>query len=432
MQLIKTLCAVFAVSTATFAQEDPTPWAQDIDAFMAVLKAEHDNPYFHTSVEDFDVAIANYKSALPQMTRAERIAGFARIVALVGDGHTWMPMYRLPFDGLPPGPTFKNLPIRFELFDDGLFVVGATEQYQSLLGSRVLRFGDTPTEDAVARTMDLLPSDATNFSREFVAEWLSKHDLLRALSLTDANTLSLTVSRNGEHKQISNIGPLERSGEIDWIFSMDTGPSDAATWEVATQNYPFWLTPIEGLSRVSELDGATYFQLSQIRNAPDRSFAQQAQQVLSTAASNNNPALILDLRRCMGGNGNLNQGLIDAIRAQPEINQQGRLIVLTGRATHSAAIMLVSALEAQTEAIFVGQPTADRPNHYGETNIFVTPNTGLPIIHASEYYQTSSASDQRLFREPDVFVPYTSQDYLSGEDSVLKAALDQIRKATRP
>ena len=72
------------------------------------------------------------------------------------------------------------------------------------------------------------------------------------------------------------------------------------------------------------------------------------------------------------------------------------------------------------------EATADRPNHYGETNIFVTPNSALPIIYASEFYQTSTPDDRRRFHTPDIAIPYTFADYASGTDSVLETALDQI------
>ncbi len=66
-------------------------------------------------------------------------------------------MHRLPFDGLPLGPGFSSLPIRFELLDDGLYVVGASHSDADLLSVRVTGFGDVPAEAAVARIMELLP-----------------------------------------------------------------------------------------------------------------------------------------------------------------------------------------------------------------------------------------------------------------------------------
>ena len=106
------LALVLCFAGIASARQDDTSWQEDLDAFLEVLRAEHDNPYFHTPRAEFELAIAEYRAALPELSRAERITGFARLVAMVGDGHTWMPMHRLPFDGLPPGPGFSSLPIR--------------------------------------------------------------------------------------------------------------------------------------------------------------------------------------------------------------------------------------------------------------------------------------------------------------------------------
>jgi hypothetical protein len=127
--LNSTVALVLAFGGTACARQDDAAWQEDLNAFLEVLHAEHDNPFFHTPRAEFELAIADYRAALPGLSRAERITGFARLVAMVGDGHTWMPMYRLPFDGLPPGPRFSSLPIRFELFDDGLYVVGAGAAY---------------------------------------------------------------------------------------------------------------------------------------------------------------------------------------------------------------------------------------------------------------------------------------------------------------
>ena len=423
-------CAValiLSVGSAACALEDDASWQEDLNAFLEVLLAEHDNPYFHTPRSEFELAISEYRAALPRLSRAERITGFARLVAMVGDGHTWMPMHRLPFDGLPPGPGFSSLPIRFELFDDGLYVVGASHAHADLLGARVTGFGSVPAETAVARVMELLPQDATNFAREFVAEWLMQIELLEALGLAAGDQVTVLLQR-GEERQTVDLTALDEGAAYDWIFSTDAGPTGQDDWETAAEQQPFWMQAFEGYFRIAELEGATYLQITTIRDGADQSFETMAKLAVTQAGARSEPALIIDLRRCLGGDGTLNVGLVNALAESDSINRDGRLIVLTGRATHSAAVMLVSALEQRTAARFIGQPTADRPNHYGETNIFVTPNSALPIIHASEYYQTSAPDDQRRYREPDIAVSYTFADYAAGTDAVLETALDQINR----
>ena len=428
MSRLITTCAlalVLSFGGTACAKNDDAPWQEDLDAFLEVLHAEHDNPYFHTPRAEFEQAIADYRAALPGLSRAERITGFARLVAMVGDGHTWMPMYRLPFDGLPPGPGFSSLPIRFELFDDGLYVVGVSHSHADLLGARVTRFGDVPAEEAVARVMELLPQDATNFALEFVAEWLMQVELLEALGLATGGQVTLSLERGGESRT-SDLTALDAGAMYNWVFSMDDGPTGLQDWQTAAEQQPFWMQAFDSNSRIVELDGATYLQITEIRDGRDQTFAEMARAAVTQAEARNEPALIIDLRRCLGGDGTLNDGLVNALAESDALNRDGRLMVLTSRTTHSAAVMLVSALEQRTAARFIGQATADRPNHYGETNIFVTPNSALPIIHASEYYQTSTPDDQRRFRAPDIAISYTFADYAAGTDAVLETALNHI------
>ena len=421
------IALVLSVAGESFAGQDDAPWQEDLSAFLEALHAEHDNPYFHTPRTEFELAIADYRAALPGLSRAERITGFARLVAMVGDGHTWMPMHQLPFDGFPPGPGFSSLPIRFELFDDGLYVVGASHSHADLLGAQVTGFGDVPAEMAVARVMELLPQDATNFAREFVGEWLMQVELLEALGLAASDQVAVSLQRAGESRTV-NLTALDDGALYDWVYSKDGGPAEQQAWQTATERQPFWMQRFDGHFRIAELEGATYLQIETISDGSDVTFAKMAQAAVTQAEAMDKPALILDLRRCLGGDGTLNKGLVDALAESETVNTDGRLMVLTSRSTHSAAVMLVSALEQRTTARFIGQATADRPNHYGETNIFVTPNSALPIIYASEYYQTSTPDDHRRYRTPDIVVSYTFVDYAAGTDAALETALDQINR----
>ncbi len=100
----RALALILSFGGTASAEQDDAPWQEDLNAFLEVLYAEHENPYFHTPRAQFELALGDYRAALPGLSRAERITGFARLVAMVGDGHTWMPMHRLPFDGFAARP----------------------------------------------------------------------------------------------------------------------------------------------------------------------------------------------------------------------------------------------------------------------------------------------------------------------------------------
>jgi len=237
-------------------------------------------------------------------------------------------------------------------------------------------------------------------------------EVLQALGLAD-ETVQLEVA---DGRTVS-LEALPADAIYNWVFSMDDGPMGQQGWRTASADQPYWQEAFDGAYRIAELEDATYLQFTEIRDWEGQSFAGLAEAAVAQAEARNAPALIIDLRRCLGGDGLRNDGFIDALAESEILNRDGRLMVLTSRSTHSAAVMLVSSLEQRTQAIFIGQGTADRPNHYGETNIFVTPNSMLPIIHASEYCQTSFPGDDRRFRAPDIAIPYTFADYATGSDA---------------
>ena len=418
---VLSLALTGATALAQPAQHGAAEWTADLDALVEVLEANHPNLFHTTSQAVWEAQLAAYRDSIPTMSDAERTVGMARLLGMIGDGHTWMPMHALPFDGLPPGPGFRSLPVRFELFDDGLFIIGATDP--DLVGLRVETVGEVPVAEALARVLEILPQDAVNFSRELAPEWMMQAELLTALGLaTDAEHIALTLT-DGETSRVETLQPLGADARYDWVFSMDGGPQGSEVWHTAAADTPVWQAPMTMPVRlVTSLENAAYLQVFSIANGPE-TYAGLARQAVAMAESLDDPVLILDLRRCLGGDGSLNPAFVDELVASEALAQPGRIRVLTSRQTHSAAIMLLSRLKNRTGAVRFGQSAADRPNHYGETNIWVTPNTGLPLIHASEYYATSSPGDTRPHHAPDIAIPYRFDDYAAGLDPVLEAAL---------
>lgn len=421
------LCALTSQACAQVVADDFASWEADLAILVETLEAEHKDPYHHTSELEFQAAVTDFSNQLKEMDRSQRIAGLASIIALVGDGHTWMPMHRVPFDGMPPGPVFRSLPIRFDSFADGLFIVGATHEYENLLGHRVTAIGNLPVESATHRMLKLLPSDAVNFSAEMLPEWLMQAELLLALGISDsADIIKITMASPNKEETTVSLRPLNAALHYDWIMSRDTGPIGGHDWVTTSKTVPLWLEPYSEPARSTILTDAVYLQIQQIRDG-SLSLEDIAIDAVQKSEALENPALIIDLRRAIGGNGDLNDALIKAVTSSKALMRSGRIAVLISRRTHSAAIMLVSALEQSTPAIFYGQSTADRPNHHGETNFFVLPNTGLPFLHASEYYQTSTSQDCRPYITPDVKIPELFHDFAAGNDPVLAAALFDLK-----
>lgn len=426
------LIAILAASigcASTQAQDIAAgEWEADTHAYLDLLLEAHEAPYYFTPEDEFTERVDAYIASLPTLTYAERVTGLASIAAMVGDGHTWMPMYDIPFGDFPPGPDFDTLSVRLASFSDGLFIVGVPQDSTDLLGCAVRSVAGTPVEEAIARVMTILPQDAPNFSTVMMPEWLMRDGVLEGLHIYPggpAITLSLDCPSGAVSRE---IGFRSGNDNIDWVFSDDTGFAGNDDWQTAETATPLWRQASDDIARWETLGDIAYVQIGQIRDLPGQSLGSLVREAVDAVRERPDGALILDLRRTLGGDGTLNPGIIAAINSAPVLAGDNRLIALTSNVTHSAAIMLVSRLEQETGAFFVGQPTADRPNHHGETNIYILPNTQMPILHASEYYQTSSPDDDRPYQSPDFSVEYRFEDYAAGRDPVLEFSLSLIEE----
>ena len=83
-----------------------------------------------------------------------------------------------------------------------------------------------------------------------------------------------------------------------------------------------------------------------------------------------------------------------------KVNRRGRLFVIIGRATFSAAQNGASMIERHTEASFVGEPTGSSPNFVGETIPITLPYSKLEANVSDLYWQTSWPMDYRSWIAP--------------------------------
>jgi hypothetical protein len=137
--------------------------------------------------------------------------------------------------------------------------------------------------------------------------------------------------------------------------------------------------------------------------------------------------VILDLRLNGGGNNMLFQALKEAFRTMPIFQTKGSFFVLTGRLTQSAAQNFTTFLERNTKAIFVGEPTGERPNHYGDAEAITLPSSGIQINLSRKYWEDSLPGDPRLWTAPAIKAPLTLRQFRDGHDPALEAIWQYLR-----
>jgi hypothetical protein len=135
------------------------------------------------------------------------------------------------------------------------------------------------------------------------------------------------------------------------------------------------------------------------------------------------------LRLNGGGNNSLNRPIWHALLKSERLNQKGKLWVIIGPKTFSAATSCVDDIELNTNAMFAGEPTGESPNQWGDPRDVKLPNSGIVVQASTLWWQLEDPRDNRSYRKPDLPAPLTFADYANGIDPVMQA-IEQVRDST--
>ncbi|MFZ0749541.1 MAG: hypothetical protein WAM70_09300, partial [Pyrinomonadaceae bacterium] len=133
--------------------------------------------------------------------------------------------------------------------------------------------------------------------------------------------------------------------------------------------------------------------------------------------------LVVDMRWNNGGNTLLLRPLLQGVIKNEKINRRGKLFIIIGRRTYSAAQNAATYFDRDTNAIFVGEPTGSSPNFVGEEDPFVLPYSRIMANVSHLYWQSSYPQDERTWIAPQIYVPPTFAAYRRNGDAALEAIL---------
>ena len=425
--LILAVLTVASLTREGAAQNPPldsaavTAWRQDLRYMAAQMAERHRNLYHSITRSGFDSAVASLDARIPTLKRYQVILELARIVALVGDGHTNIAPTRDPRIG------FRSYPIALYLFSDGLYIRAADSAHAPLVGARVVRIGSHSVDEAYAAVRPLIGRDNEMGVRFFVPFLLAMPEVLGGTGLVpDMERAELTLERDGRRFEVTlaPAGPAPMMApETDRSWIAPPGWVDAR--QSAAHPTPLWLEDPSDKFRYRYLpDSRTlYVQFNEVGNKPDETVAQFCRRLFAFARHRPVRRLVLDLRLNGGGDGSLNRPLLLGIIKAESLDVRGRLFTIIGRRTWSAAQFLVTQLESYTNTILVGEPTASRGNAYGDSYRITLPNSGITVRVSTLWWQLSDPRDTRPWTPPEIATGLSFEDYRSNRDPALQAVL---------
>ena len=401
-------------------------WRADLQFLAREIKRRAYAPFAVVPEPAFDAAVARLGEEVPRLSDLQIIAGMMKLLVPLGDGHAFI------IPDQEDEAVQLGLPVKFYAFTEGVFVTAATDAHRDLLGAQVLRFGPRAVDEVLAAIEPLKSRDNAQQVKWIGPELLRWTPLMHAAGMLDdpgraeltvrladqsVTTVSVESVSVGPHDYPTVAPPPRptRPRPEGWISLPDTL---AAPMPLYLRNCDvlYWFTYLPG-------DGTVYFQFNGVGDQPSEPVAEFSERLFAFVEDHEVSRLIIDLRWNGGGNTYLVQPLLHRLIGCTKINRRGSLYVIIGRGTFSAAQNTATAIERETNAIFVGEPSGSRPNFIGETIPFKLPYSKALVNVADLFWQTSWPMDHRPWIGPDLYAPPSFETYSQNRDPAMEAIL---------
>ena len=212
-------------------------WREDLRFMAGEMPKVHKNLFHTMTRQQFESAVQKLDERIPSLARHQIIVEMARIVAMVGDGHTNIAPTRDPKIG------FRAYPVRLSLFRDGLYVRAAAREHADLVGARVVRIGSASSEEAFDAARGIIGRDNEMDVKFFAPFLLAMPEVLHALGLVqDMENAAFTLESRGRRRivNLKPAGPAEMMPpDTDTSWLPPAGWVDAR--DGASGPLPLWL-----------------------------------------------------------------------------------------------------------------------------------------------------------------------------------------------
>ena len=172
----------------------------------------------------------------------------------------------------------------------------------------------------------------------------------------------------------------------------------------------------------------TYFADSNTTYASWRSYTSlgnNARTLFASFDTHPTSRLVIDMRQ--NGGGDFFEGrkhMIEPVKKRPGLNQKGRVFVLIGRRTFSAALANAIDFRKETNAILWASRSASA-EQLSENDEMTLPNSRLVVGYSTRYYKFLDEDVPAVL--PDQRIDPTWADFQAGRDAVMDWVLSQPR-----
>jgi hypothetical protein len=372
----------------------PTPLQREITGLVDRMAQLHPDVDHEVPLAELRAEAAELAERAPEISRDELLVGLLRLTTLgERDGHGGIFLHD------HHAKPFTFFPLRLHDFADGVHVV-ADLAGGAHVGKRVTAIDGVPTAKVIDAVKPLIPRDNASTIRLLLPEYLVCAEVLRGLGIVQG-AATYTFSDG------SSVA-LEPTTAYGLGTALHPLPTRKPQLLYRNLGQPFFLTTLE--------QGRSLYLGFHMVTSPPQSLLDR---ILRAARKPRFRKLVIDVRHNGGGDNTTYHPLLDLIDQKP---LRGKVVVLLGRMTFSAAGNFVAAVDHGTKARLVGEPSGGAPNQWGDRQSIELPVAGL-TAYVAGYWVEVAPRDKRPAVMPNVRVEPAVADFLAGRDPVLRRAL---------
>lgn len=389
-------------------------WRDDLRSLMRAINSMHPNPYWRTPRSDYDRMVSDLDKRIPELTDEQIIVELVRIVALL-DGHSNMDVLEAPVH-------FHLYPIRLYRFSDGMYVVDAAEPTKEAIGGKLISIGGQDAEEVFNQVKPLTQYDNEMDYALMTPMYMMIPEFLHALGIVkDMSQPEFVIETDG--KQITlNPAPMTfeeyLQGKPFYLYLVGLPQDDRVLYLQHRYDWNYWYIYLEDSQTLY-----IQYNLVMASSGNGQSMREFASEIDQFITEHDVAKVVVDVRHNPGGDNGTYPPLLRVLTENEKINQPGKLFVIIGRQTFSAAANFITDVEKQTNALFVGEPSGGAPNLYGDTDVYRLPHSGILVYISRRYWEKSTPDDNRPWIEPDIPAPLSWEDYVNGRDPSMEAIL---------
>lgn len=387
-------------------------WLEDLDYLARELVERHAAPFAHVSEEAFGLAVAEIREAVPKLEDHQIQVEMGRLVAMLGDGHTelFLPQH---------GRDMHYLPFAAAYYGDELRLFAGRREAADLVGMRVTAIGGVPVGEAYTRVVPLIARDNVMELKLSAPSYLRVAEVLHAVGLSETKTeasLTLVADDGAVVTRTLKAVSADELNASDWTRARVDEP---VPLYLRQRERHYWFDYLED-------EDTVYVKYNRCANEKGQpSIKAFAKKLFALLDQESPERLVLDLRHNRGGNYHRSAPLVEGLAARPRWHEPGRLYVITGPETFSAASVTALQLEQQVGAILAGEPGRSRPNGSENYEWFHLPHSGLRINYSDKMKDHAPELGDAELIAVDLPAENSFDVYRSGGDEVLATVLRQ-------